>query len=93
MANNDERVTGLDDAASIIEMRQRHLDVALRMQRVAVRAIEELEQKLARGEPLNLSAEDAKTLLNASAKLERSALGEKEPADGDAPIPKAKKPN
>ena len=49
--------------------------------------LEELEKKAKAGEPLNLTAEDAKTLLDAGAKLEREALGQKEPKD-NAPIPK-----
>lgn len=62
------------------------------MQAIAVRALEELEQKVAAGQPLNLSADDAKILLDAGSKLERRALGEKEP-DDDEPIPTTKKPN
>jgi hypothetical protein len=89
----DKHITGLDDADSIEEMRRRHLSIGLRMQAIAVRALEELEQKVAAGQPLGLSAEEAKALLDAGAELERSALGEKEPADGDVPIAKAKKPN
>ena len=46
-----------------------------------------MEKKAKAGEPLNLTAEDAKTLLDAGAKLEREALGQKEPKD-NAPIPK-----
>jgi hypothetical protein len=54
-------------------MRRRHLKIALRMQAVALYALEELERKVAAGKPLNLGAEDAKTLLDAGGKLE--ALG------------------
>lgn len=92
MAN--ERILGLDDDDSIEDMRRRHLSVGLRMQAIAIRAFEELEQKAAAGEPLNLTAENAKTLLDAGAKLEREALGEKEP-DGDGSLGPIinKKPN
>ena len=92
MANEDKRIPGLDDAGSIEAMRRRHLSIGLRMQALAVRALEELEQKIEAGERLDMTAEDAKTLLDAGAKLERAALDEKEPDDG-APIPKATKPN
>jgi hypothetical protein len=56
-------------------MRRRHLSVGLRFQAVAVYALEELEKKMASGEPLGLTAEDAKTLLDAGSALERGALG------------------
>jgi hypothetical protein len=81
MANENKRVPGLDDAESIEAMRRRHLSIGLRMQRVAIIALEEWERKVAAGEPLGLSAEDARTLLDAGAKLEREALGKK-----DAPM-------
>jgi len=90
MANEDKRTPGLDDAESIIEMRQRHLSIGLQMQRLACIALEELEAKVKVGEPLNLTADDAKALLSAGEQLERDALG-KEPDDDNAPIPK--KPN
>jgi hypothetical protein len=63
---------------SIEDMRKRHLRIGIRFQAVAVYALEELEAKMASGQPLNLSAEDAKILLDAGAKIERAALGEKE---------------
>jgi hypothetical protein len=56
-------------------MRRRHLSVGLRFQAIAVYALEELEKKMASGQPLGLTAEDAKTLLDAGAALERGALG------------------
>ena len=87
---SEKRTPGLDDPDSIREMRQRHLSIGLRMQKLACIALEELEAKAKAGKPLNLTAEDAKTLLDAGAKLERGALSEKEP-DDDAPIPR--KPN
>ena len=40
---------------------------------LALRALEELEQEAEAGQSLNLSAEDAKTLLHEGAKLERAA--------------------
>jgi predicted transcriptional regulator len=60
---------------AIAEMNRRHLSIAFRMQAVAVAALEEWERKIAAGEPLNVSAEDAKALLDAGREMERSALG------------------
>ena len=91
MANKDERTPGLDDAESIIEMRQRHLSIGLRMQKLALLALEELEAKAAAGKPLNLTTEDAYVFLSAGEQLERDALGGKKPDDDDAPM--SRKPN
>ena len=80
MANDP--ILGLDDADSILEMRRRQLDIALRMQRIGLAALAELEAKAKAGEPLNLSAEGARTLVDAGTELERAAL--KKP-DDDVP--------
>ena len=82
---------GLDDPDSLIEMRRRHLAIALRMQKLACIALAELEAKVVSGQKLDMSAADARTLLDAGAKLERDATGKKEPDDDGAP--KATKPN
>ena len=71
-------ITDVDSPNQRTQMRKRHASIGLRMQAVALRALEELEQKIAAGQPLNLSAHDARTLLDSGAKLERVALGEKE---------------
>lgn len=76
----------VDSPDQRLQMRKRHASIGLQMRAVALRALEELEQKVAAGQPLNLNAEDAKTLLDAGAKLERLALGEKEQED-DASLP------
>jgi hypothetical protein len=71
-----------DSAAARVAMRRRHLQIGLRMQAIATYALEELERKIATGEPLGLSAEDAKKLLAAGEKLEREAIrsrGNEEP--------------
>jgi hypothetical protein len=73
----DKRTPGVDDYESIEAMRKRHLLIGLQMQKIAVYALQELEAKAASGQPLGLSAEDAKTLLDAGSALERAALGEK----------------
>jgi hypothetical protein len=70
----------LDDPESILAMRRRHAEIGMRMQAVALHALEELERKVVSGQPLGLSADDAKTLLDAGAALERAAMGEKESA-------------
>jgi hypothetical protein len=81
----DDIDVDFDSPEQQLAMRKRHAALGLRMQSIAIQALEELEQKLAAGKPLNLTREDAKTLLAAGAKLERTALGEKEP-DDDRPI-------
>jgi hypothetical protein len=84
-------IVAFDSPEAITAMRRRHLELGLRMQRVAIAALEELEQKVAASKPLGLTAEDAKTLFDAGAKLEHAALGEKD-QDDDASI-SPKKPN
>lgn len=91
MTNDDKRTPGLDDVESIIAMRRRHLELGLRMQRLACVGLAEWEAKIASGQKLEMSAADAKALLDAGMELERAALGKKE--SDDAPEPKAKKPN
>lgn len=56
-------------------MRRRHAELGVRMQRIAVAALEELERKMASGEPLNLTRAQAETLRSAGEKIEREALG------------------
>jgi hypothetical protein len=77
--NSDRRTPGLDDDDSIAGMRRRHIQLAMRMQALGALGLAELEAKVAAGEALNLSAEDAKALRDAGTRLEREALGEKEP--------------
>jgi hypothetical protein len=82
-----------DSPEAIIAMRKRHLEFGLRMQAIAVCALEELEQKAVAGKPLGVSREEAETLREAGAKLEREAMGEKERDADKASIPSPKKPN
>ena len=82
-----------DSPEARLAMRKRHVELGLRLQRIALYAIEELERKAADGEPLGLSAEDAEKLLDVGRKLECLAAGGNKPdADDGAPIP-SKKPN
>jgi hypothetical protein len=87
VALNNKKVDGVDDAESIAEMRVRHLRLGMRMQAIATKAIEELEKKVKAGQPLGLSAEDARRLLDAGVELEQRALGRKEPDDVSDPKP------
>jgi hypothetical protein len=41
----------------------------MRMMRIALYALQELEEKIARGEPLNMGADDVQKMLDAAAKL------------------------
>lgn len=93
MTNDDNIIPGLSDAESIIAMRRRHLELGLRLQRLAIIALEEWEQKVKAGKPLDVSVEDARTLLATGKELERSGLGKKEPDDDDPTIPWPKKPH
>lgn len=90
--DNDDN---FDSPAAVMAMRRRHLELGLRMQAVALRALHELERKAEAGQPLNLSAEDAKTLFDAGAKLERTALGRRKQEGDDESIAASspKKPN
>jgi hypothetical protein len=66
------------------EMRQRQAEIGRRALAIVDVALRELEQKIARGEPLNMTCADALRLRDVGRELlERSAS---EP-DGDAPIP------
>jgi hypothetical protein len=91
----DDIGNDFDSPAAIAEMRRRHISIGRRMQAVALRALEELEAKVAARRPLKLSAEDAKSLFDAGAKLERAALGKKDQDSDGASIPpdSLKKPN
>jgi hypothetical protein len=84
----DDDISDVDSPEQRMQMRKRHAAIGLRMQAVALRALEELEQKVAAGKPLNMTAEDAEKLRDAGAKLEREALGG-DPSDLDS----LKKPN
>lgn len=81
-----------DSAEARVEMRRRHLEIAFRMQAVALYALEALERKAAAGKPLGLRAEEAEKLLDAGRKLERAAMGDAQEA-GDAVSIASKEPN
>jgi hypothetical protein len=74
----DKRILpGLDDHESLESMRKRHLLIGLQMQKIAAIALQELADKAASGQPLGLSATEAKSLMDVGTELERGALGEK----------------
>src|ERR1035441_7416959 len=75
MTNSDKRVPGLDDTDSVVAVRRVSRAIGLRMQALACIALEELEAKVAAGQPLGLSAEDAKALLDAGAGPQRGGPG------------------
>jgi hypothetical protein len=57
------------------EMDRRHLKIGMLMQSVGAHALAELQQRVEMKLPLNLSADEARGLLEAGAKLERSVHG------------------
>jgi len=58
-----------------VEMNRRHLRVGMLMQSLGVRALSELQARADQGLPLNLSADEARALLDAGARMERAAHG------------------
>jgi hypothetical protein len=76
-ALGDADFEDVDSAAARRALQQRHLRMSRRLEEFAIRGMEEMQQKVARGEPLNMSAPDAKALLDLSRKLAPSlAVGE-----------------
>jgi hypothetical protein len=69
----DDDLFTFDSAIERREMRRRHASMGRRMQLVASYAVEELERKMAAGEPLNLSREEAEKLKAVGEELERKA--------------------
>ena len=87
---DDQDDITFDSPAAIREMRRRHAELGRRALAIASVALEEWEAKVARGEPLNMTREEALNLRDVGREmLERSASGGKEP-DGDAPLKKPK---
>jgi len=88
-----DEIIDVDSPEQRIAMRKRHLEIGLRMQRVAITALEELEQKIAAGKPLGLTGEEAKVMFDAGRALEVRATDD-ERRDGDDPSKSSsKKPN
>jgi hypothetical protein len=66
----------LDSPEQRRAMQKRHVQMVLRLQALVIRALEEMEQKVAAGQPLNLTADECKTLLDVGRKLAPWAMGE-----------------
>lgn len=56
-------------------MRRRHLKLALSMQSIAAHGLQELQEKIRQGLPLNMTAGESNALMDAGVKLERVTLG------------------
>ena len=81
----------LDSIRAARAMQKRHLQMAQRLEELAIRGMEEMQRKVAAGQPLNLTAEECKTLFNLSRKLAPSlVMGEEmlkllDPSGGKKP--------
>jgi hypothetical protein len=58
-----------------IAMRQRHIKLGLELQALAATAVSELQEKISRGEALNLKPDEIVALMKLGAELEAKALG------------------
>ena len=77
-------------------MRLRHAEIGRRLQEIGIAALEELEQKIKSGEPLNLTAAECKTLLDVGRQLEsegRRGLARLRREMESEALPAPKKPN
>jgi hypothetical protein len=63
-----------------VAARKRHLKLAAMLQSVAAHGLAELQHKIEQKLPLNLSLEECKSSLAEGIKIERSTLGEDDPA-------------
>jgi hypothetical protein len=79
----DDDIITFDNAAARREMRHRHAELGRRTLAVVSVALQEWEEKVARGEPLGLSPAEIEQLREIGAKMAHEA-------DGDAPIPPPK---
>jgi hypothetical protein len=81
MDDDDKQPFDLDSPQAIREMNERQAKLGALAQEVARAALAELKRKMERNEPLNLSADEAKDLLTVGVRMERAALGLREPSD------------
>jgi hypothetical protein len=72
----DDDLFTFDSIAERRAMRLRQVQIGRRMQLVAAAALAEWEQKLAAGQPLNMSREDAEKLMVTGEQIERQGLGD-----------------
>lgn len=78
-----------DNPATIREMRRRHAAIGRQALAVVSAALAEWEQKIARGEALNLTPDDIEKLREIGAKMAAEDSGH----EADAPPPPPHKPN
>ena len=88
MDDNDKQPFDLDSPQAIREMNERQAKLGMLAQKVALAGLAELEQKLATGSPLNMTATEAEQLLDVGLRLERSSRGVPE-LEEDHPLPEA----
>jgi hypothetical protein len=82
---DDDDIT-FDNPAAVREMKHRHASLGRRALAIVDVALRELEEKIARGEPLNMERADALALREVGEKMVREALEH----EADAPIPPPK---
>ena len=84
-----EDIIDVDSPEQRMARRKRHAEIGRRMQAVGLRALQELERRVASGE-IVLNTEDALELVRAGAEMRRLAQGKNL---DDAPPDPPKKPN
>ena len=82
--DDDKEPFDLDSPAAIRAMNIRQAKLGALAQEVALAALTELQKKMERNEPLNLSAGEALEMLNIGLKMERDAQKSEE----GQPLPK-----
>jgi hypothetical protein len=83
MITDDNELFEFDSPQARREMNRRHAAIAKQMQAIAIHALRELQQKIEAGQPLDISAEDARRMYADGLKMEREAK------ENDEPIPPA----
>jgi len=74
----------VDSPEQRMAMRRRHASIGRLAQEIALAGLLELKAKLAAGQPLNLTYEEAGKLRGAGLEMEREALGRRQLEAGDA---------
>lgn len=64
----------LDSTEARRALQKRHIQMSRRLEELAIRGMEEMQRKVAAGQPLNLTAEECKALFNLSRKLAPSLV-------------------
>src|ERR1035437_7181152 len=94
MDDDDKQPFDLDSPQAIREMNERQCKLGMLMQSIGAHALAELQKKIEQGSPLNLTADQARDLVDAGRKMERAALGLREPSDNPEgqPLPEGDLP-